>query len=363
MKPSNNGEPLNGLAGRAETIEKAKKARSKRKKKEEPAATEFATKDNRGRIASMIDTRKVEWFINPWIPKGMLSIVAGMPAVGKSTFIAYLLTKAIRACILPGFEEDVEVTTIPRLQALKTPLGGIKFLDDVRYSFPKCEKAVMKRLKEWGAELLVLDPIDSYMEDGKSENTAGDVRAFLESLSVIAKETGAAVVGVRHPGKDRTNIMPGSRAWRAVPRSIVELCRDGSIPPRLIIRHSKDSLGTDSKPREYGLPGERGAPRVFILKEERSGAMNEGSWQDDDPAERLDVMEACRRGRWFMTHNEKPLVEEFKKLCALHGISDRARRKAMERLGITSKPGTFGADWVMVRSEKEWPDWCPEIKE
>lgn len=365
-----NGETVNGyvervIASRPEEPPKKKRERKKKAAKEAqeepPQAT--AKKGNQGRIASSLKAREVAWFLKPWIPKGMLSIVAGLPAVGKSTFLAWLLAQATRACVLPGYEEDVEVTTLPRLEANGADLGCIKFLDDKRYTLPRDERALIARLKEWGADILILDPIDSYLDDEMNENDGQAVRKFLESCASVAEKSKAAVVGVRHPGKDRTNVMPGSRQWRAVPRSIVELVNDGGYPAKYLVRHFKDSLGQDTRPREYHLVGERGKPRRFEFKAEVDRSLDELTKAADGPTGRAKVLEACKLIRHLFDVDEQPAVTDLVNQCRALGIGEHARDEARRLLGVTANPQSSGGKWVMYRTQKEWPAWLPASTE
>lgn len=329
----------------------------KEAKKKEDAPSPLAQKENRGRIAAMLTAKDVQWLLSPWIPRGMLSLVAGLPAVGKSTFLAWLISRAGRVVVLPGYEEDVEVTTLPRLVANGADLWQIRFLDDKRYTFPRDKKALVNRCKEWGAQLIVFDPIDSYLDDEMNENTGQDVRAFLESIAEVAKETGAAAVGVRHPGKDRINVMPGSRQWRAVPRSIVELVGDGGTPQRLMIRHFKDSLGQDAKPRQYRLEGERGKPRRFILDVEVDATLHDLALVASDPTGKRKIMDAAKLIKHLFEQEEKPAVQDLVAQCRLLGIGEHARDEAKRLLNIISTPLESGGKWVMMRPGKEWPKW------
>jgi len=311
----------------------------------------------RGRLGSEIECRTVQWLLKPWFPMGMLSLIAGQPGVGKSTFVSFLVAHAGRAAILPGFEEDVGLSTINRMKANGVNLKLTRFLDDKSYTFPRDKTRVASILRGWEASLLVIDPIDSYMDEDLSENDGKDVRTFLESICWIAQESGAAVVGVRHPGKDKTNIMPGSRSWRAVPRSIALLLNAGGTPPRYLIRHDKDSQGQDSPPREYLLLGERGQPRKFQLKGDVEASLDEFCLAAKDPTGRRRLMDACKMIKSMFDKEEKPFVSDLISRCRAEGISDGARYDAMQNLEIDTAPVEFGGKLVMFRLQKDWPAW------
>lgn len=361
MKATNRIDPsVNGVP--------QKKPKKARKRKGEPfeeggikiVPVSQEQEPQRGRLASDLRPRGVEWLLAPWIPKGMLSLVVGLPAVGKSTFMAWLTAQAGCAAVMPGFEEEVEVTTLPRLQANGVRLSLVRFLDDREYRLPRDKSRIASILRGWEAELLVIDPIDSYMEDEMNENTGRDVRSMLESVAWIASQTGAAVVGVRHPGKDRTNVMPGSRQWRAVPRSIVELATDGNVPPRLLLRHYKDSLGQDARPRRYRLEGDRGAPRKFVLEDELDVSLSRLSEVESDPTERIEIRKVGRYVRHLFTANDKPLVADLMSICRANGVADRARRQAVNLLSIDEKPDGVGGKYIMFGAPATWPAWTDD---
>lgn len=353
-EPSVNGDST------AQPEVKPKKKRKKLQAAEARAmgpAAKPVEPETRGRLASDLVPQTVEWLIKPWIPRALLSVVVGMPNIGKSTFMAWLLGIAKSAAILPGFEEVPEVTTLPRLKAHKVLLESVRFLDDRPYFLPRDKVRIANILTGWEADLLVIDPIDSYMDEDLNENVGRDVRTFLESAAWIARETGAAVVGVRHPGKDRTNVMPGSRQWRAVPRMIVELIEDSSVPPKKFIRHFRDGLGQDARPREYVLQGERGKPRVFKLLGEMDDALNTLSTSAGDPACRLKVRLAGQVLRHMMESETECFAEDYMARLQAQSIGGSAGYEARRLCGIFSIPSGSGAKWVMKRADVPWPKW------
>lgn len=354
------GQEVNGKGK-----DKTKKPRS-RKKSPVPEATPVwqppppPPPQSCGRSAADIPPENVRYLHMPWIPFGALTLVAGAPKTGKSSFAAWLMFQAQCSAILPGYEESVTEAMIPRLIANDVNMSHLLILDDKPYRLPRDKKAIADSMIGWGACLLILDPVDSYMEDDRSENSGKDVREFLESLFWIGQQANAAVVGIRHPGKDARNIMPGSRAWRAVARSVLLLGMDSSMPPKRYIVHEKDSYGHDVAPQRYSLDGAPGSPRVFRLAEKMEAGMVTFGREVVDPTERIDVRRAGRYARQLFMASPEPLVTEWKNLCNNNGVSDRARREAYRLLGIDEKPGSVGGKWIMIRYEKEWPKWTDE---
>ena len=195
------------------------------------------------------------------------------------------------------------------------------------------------------------------MDDDRNENSAQDVREFLESVQRVASETGVAVAGVRHPGKDRTNVMPGSRNWRAVPRVIVELTSDGATPERFLLRHYKNSLGPMAKARYYSLVGEGTSPRQFELGEEVCLTVVDLAAASDGPTGRRKLKEACRLLKHMFEEEANPSVQEYVNSCNRLGIGEKARDEAKRILAIWSVPSETRGVWVLKRFQEEWPDW------
>jgi hypothetical protein len=342
--------------------QEAKPARKPRARKvplgdEEVTLKGYKDPEHRGRLASDIPSEALVWHLQPWITRGELSLVAGLPSVGKSTFVAHLVSLASHALILPGCEESVGRATLGRLTANGVQLSRVRFLDDRVWQFPRDKQALARVATGWEAEIIVLDPIDSYMEDNASENDGQAVRPYLESLFWVAQETGAAVVGVRHPGKQVGNVMPGSRAWRAVPRQVSVLSKDGSLPPRYVLTLDKDSHGQDARPRYYSLTGATGTPKRFGLDGELDAVETSISTTTDGPSGRMKVLEACRLLYHLFEVAEEPIVGEYVNQCRNLGIGEHARDDAKRVLSIRSSPSEKGGEWRMYRTLEGWPEW------
>lgn len=361
----------------------------KTKRKAEPAAkdegaeqarTSDEAKDREGgmrwAMADQMEEQPIRWLLNPWIPLGMLSMVVGHPNVGKSTFLAWIISLAThrkaesppygmqfgRVILLPGHEEQFEVMTLPRLKKAGVALDRVKVLERGNVSLARDRDRLTGIARRFGATLIVGDPIDSYVEDCFSEDRGQDVRPLLEAAGGIAQDTGAAVVFARHPGKDPNNIMPGSRQWRAVPRIIVQLTSDGHIPPRYLISHFKDSLGTEASPRRYSLLDDGSGPRRFGLEEEVDQSAEEMTRTAGGPCGRYKLQAACRLVRWVFGQEEKPtrvgLAEEARK----QELGADTVNEALRLLGVKAvPPAERGGPWYLVRTQEEWPAWLPEV--
>jgi len=339
---------------------------------------EQAPEDTKGglkwRLASEVTRRNVEWLIHPWLPRGMLTLIVGHPGVGKSTFLASIVAwettgrfpgqanqgKPGRVVLLPGHEEQFDVMTAPRLHRAGVDLDRVKFLDGGNLSLVRDRDRLTGIVDSFGATLVVGDPIDSYVDDGFSEDRGQDVRPLLEAAAGVGTDTGATVVFARHPGKDPNNILPGSRQWRAVPRVVVQLTSDGHVPPRYLISHFKDSLGTEAGPRRYSLLDDGTGPRLFTFEEEVERSAEELAKAAGGPTGRYKLMAACQLIRWLFAEETAPTRSALGSKGREQGLGEDTINDALRLLGVKSVPGQ-GRDspWKLVRTQDEWPAWLP----
>jgi hypothetical protein len=303
-----------------------------------------------------MNKRGVEWFLQPFIPRGMLSMVVGAAGSGKSTFLAHLMSKARNTIMLPGFEEDFEVMTLPRLEVCGVDLARVHVLDRGDWTLPACHARLVNEVKRWDADLVVIDPISSYLDEMASENDARAVRTALEAVSRVARETRAACVAVRHPGKGSGNVMVGSREWRAVPRSIVELLMDSGPTPSRMIQLHKDSLGQGTMPRRFDLVGEPGQPRRFEIGDLVAESEVYLAQEVPDRLERGKVDRACDLIRCLLADGEM-LAKEVYRRAEEEKLSDRTMDRAAAKLEIVRRREGQGADhrsyWSLPGSERE----------
>lgn len=188
-------------------------------------------KEPRFALQSMADveTRPVEWLWPNLIPFGKLTTVEGDPECGKSLFtmdIAARITSGRRmpngaeaapcAVLLICDEDDYEDTIAPRLKAaganlsliyalfvLKNEAGEVQpfvIPDDM----PVLEQKIgeLQALTDISNVLVVVDPATSYLSEKINSNNDASVRKAMSPLAMLARDTGAAILLVRHLNKN-----------------------------------------------------------------------------------------------------------------------------------------------------------------
>jgi len=289
-----------------------------------------------GRIAASIREVEPEWFVAGWIPRSCLSFVIGRPGIGKSSYLASLMSRAQRTVLLPGYEESIDTKVLRRLRAHGVNLDNLLILDDKAYTLDLHSEEIAKTAHLWKADLVVFDPIDSYLSDDASENDGQKVRPILEKASKIAQKTGAAVVGSRHPGKGPDNLMVGSRQWEAVPRHIIELLPDGGSPERRMMRLHKPRGCKEPPPTYYDLAEGPAGQWVFTLGEAIDPAVIELAKAMPDAMDRSVHDLACELAKRLLADCDMEAKEIYKHAEA-ERIPERSMRWAKKTLKINHR--------------------------
>lgn len=220
---------------------------------------------------SSVESRDVDWLWPGRIPFGMLTLLGGVPGVGK-TFITHDIAARVtqglswhdsaeRApngdVIFLAAEDTLAQTVRPRLDALGADCSRVhviratKTADGTRMfsladDLPKLQQAILQT----DARFVVVDPLNSYL-GGKTDNYSDpEVRRILTPLAQLAEELNVAVVSIMHlkKGAEDTVIyrIGGSVAFAAVMRSILFVSEDQDEEAesgRLFLTNPKMSVG------------------------------------------------------------------------------------------------------------------------
>jgi putative DNA primase/helicase len=228
---------------RAEIVASELEARARRRR-EEP----------RLRLISVADVRMqpVAWLWRDLVPLRKVTVLAGPPGQGKSTFATHLAALASMGSapghlagqpahvVIASAEDDPEDTIKPRLVAAGAdqrlvslmdmreqgpdgPVGGL-------IQLPRDALEVERAVQRVGARLVVFDPVVAFLDADHSAHREQDVRAALAPLKAMAERQDCAVVAVMHPnkadGNDPLRRIANSGAFTALARSVLLLGPD-----------------------------------------------------------------------------------------------------------------------------------------
>jgi hypothetical protein len=203
---------------------------------------------------------RLEWLVESVLPRGLVTLLAGAPEIGKSTLASELIVAMASergrrewlghriaanpadgvAVLLTG--EDSAALVNARLERLD-PNDEAKFLlyaldnrslADICYNITAMPKVA----------LLIVDPARRYLQG--DEDGSDGVNAFFATLEELARRTGAAVLVLHHLVK---NVRPqtlqqvremvrGSSVWLDRPRVVIGVYRRRDITQVGICKHN-----------------------------------------------------------------------------------------------------------------------------
>lgn len=154
--------------------------------------------------ADSISPEPVEWLWENLIPKGMLTLVAGKPDMGKSLFAAWFaadLSRKGHNVIFSNMEDGIPNVVVPRLISVGAKLKFVHFWSPV---LPRDTGALEDLIRETKAVCVIMDPVAAHIT--ASIYNDQDVRTALSPLSQVAWRTKCAMIFLHHTIK---NAAPG----------------------------------------------------------------------------------------------------------------------------------------------------------
>jgi len=324
-------------------------------------------------LASNVSPASVEWVWEGRIPRQAITLLVGNPGVGKSMLSLYLtarlshgeLTGSPGRALLLSAEDPVAEVVVPRLKAAhadlasvavppSTPDGG-----EATFMLPDDLDRIEACVRNACVDLVVIDPLSSYLRSSIDTWRESAVRAVLAPLSRLARRNNVALVVIAHlnkrEGGDPLHRIGGSVAYPAEARSVLLLAPDPDAPDdpsRRILAQAKSNFGRLAESRklvlrttEHGLthiedtgPSDLTASDLLIVEEREP---------------RYKLREAMDYLRAELANGERP-VGEIRTGAKDLGISETTLYRAKEHLNLESvKVGFTHWVWRLPPAEDE----------
>lgn len=229
---------------------------------------------------SEVQEQQVRWIWKPYLPFGKVSVVHGEPGIGKSVFAARLAAACTNRRYLPGMEElepcsvlyltaddDLSDMVKPRLAEAGADLNLVYAIHDM-LPLTLSDDSIQQLIVEHGIRVLVVDPVQEYMEQDVYGEKPEMVYPVISRLERMARQMGCAVILTAYsdgPGGE------GSRAWKENYAEKVSslLCLERRDGDKRRILHEKSLLSVEGEPLSFTLgdmevikelPGEKELP-------------------------------------------------------------------------------------------------------
>lgn len=324
-----------------------------------------------------VEPKPVEWVWEGRIPAGMLTVIAGDPGGGKSTFSAYVAAMVTTGlpwiddlCALhrdPGrvlfltAEDDTARVLVPRLLKAGADMALVESIDGVQLQ-PDGPAATMELDRDLDllrvavdshpdTRLIVIDPITAYYgRAARDSNNTAVMRGMLSPLKAFCEATGIAVLAITHlnksgGGTSATRRITGSLALPAAARAVYLLDRAPEQEDRRLLLIDKMNVGPEPKGLAFRLTDEK-PPRIEwepepLAMKARDLLGESGDHGGPRPA----VEEAVEFLRHRLGGHSVPgrtVADDAHRA----GISSRSLNDACGRLRVIKGPDDFGGPWV-----------------
>lgn len=213
---------------------------------------------------SNVQTREIEWIWKNRIPKDTLTIIEGDGGRGKSTIVADLCSRLSVGAKLPDDEtvrkpmkillltkeDDPSIVLRPRLEAHGANLENIMFSNqDLLLNYDGLKK-LEHAVRSQKFDIIVIDPIVSFIGTKIDMNKSSDVRSMLAPLMDICRDYSCTAIVVRHFNKMQSCSSSvkgaGSADFRNSARSVMQVLQSES-EKSLFLAVEKSNYGAAAK--------------------------------------------------------------------------------------------------------------------
>ena len=310
-----------------------------------------------------VEPREAEYIAEPYLPRGAVTLLAGLAGQGKTTLALWLASQVSNGSLTgkPGIvfyftmENDANVVLRPRLEAMGARLDKIIIPRSNAPHVTIGDPALAALTSLYGCkpDLIVFDPVQSYLNKRCDMNRTDNVRHTLDRMREIACSINAAVLLVCHIKKQPqafsgppNDLINGSSDFSNEARSVCFMGRDPANPDVCVVAQEKNSLG---------LPG---ASLTFTIGDD--GTLH---WRDEDCD--LTAQQILTYSTEKRRHAERPgeralrvlreILESAEKMrstdvvtkCAERGISRSAVYRARQKLPVQELRTGEGSFWSL----------------
>lgn len=223
--------------------------------------------------ASSFQPQKARYLVEPYIPRGAVTIIGGISGTGKTSLALSIAAAISSGRALPfetagtqrepesivylTMENDPNVVLRPRLELMGANLDRCFLLGGAGTSMTSAE--LRDAIREVKAAMVVFDPVQSFLPAGTQMGRAEQIRPIVDKVTDVAKCEDLGSVFVSHMSKPGVGVVSaldrllGSSDFRNVARSVMIVGRDPENPSQRVFAHAKNSYGEPAPAQRYHI--------------------------------------------------------------------------------------------------------------
>ena len=314
-------------------------------------------------LYSDIEAVPVNWLWYPYFALGKVSILQGDPGDGKSSLIIQFIAELTKGGCAPDgtslgsakrviyqcSEDNAADTIKPRLLASGADCSMTAFInEEITGNITLDDERLVEAIREFRPALLVIDPIQAYINGDTDLNIPGKARKILQRLGMWASTYDCAIVLVGHMNKREgtKNLYRGlgSIDLTAAARSVLQIERDPDDANIRIVQQIKNNLAPLGNEMRFTITADSGFQWLECC------ASPQPRGETKDPLSFTTEMDkAAYYIKKYIQYDDMRSCEILERLKS-HDISIRTAKLAKEQLGIKSYRRMREWYWTMKNS-------------
>ncbi|WP_428939691.1 AAA family ATPase [Fontivita pretiosa] len=322
---------------------------------------------------------KIRWLWPGRLPLGRISLIGGRPGEGKSFLTTDIAARVstgspwpdgsgnapLGSVILVGAEDDAADTIRPRLDAHRADVNRIHLLEGVRLvghegelnevAFTLRDAAALEEalIRVPDCQLVVIDPIGSFLGGGVDSHKDAEVRAVLAPVGRLAGQYGCAILIVAHWRKGRSDgadeRILGSIGFTGIARTVWHLARDPQNKARRLLLPGKNNIAPEGGGLAFTIAGD--PPAIdwerdpVDMSADEALAAADGDDEDRKPGPEPEALNSAKG--WLATLLAGGEVEaaRVRAETAAAGLAWRTVQRAADAIGVIREKNSFTGGW------------------
>lgn len=297
------------------------------------------------RLYSDVSVEDIKWLWYPYIPYGKITLVQGDPGSGKSTFVINLIASLTmgrqpysnkplptpKKVIYQCSEDGISDTIKPRLIRAGADCSMVAFIEEGESLLTLNDERILEAIIEFKVDVVVIDPIQAYIENDSDLMVAGKTRKLMRKLGAWAATYNCAIILVGHMNKkegskDLYRGM-GSIDMVAAARSVLHIEVEDEVR---IVHQIKNSLAQKGQDVQYQI----GADNWFHwIKAEDNDLDKSNIYINEDNFNKHDSIINIMINE-LKTGDKR--AEEMSTLFSNLGFTERTVKRAKREIGVNS---------------------------